>query len=165
MDIKLKKWKMSDQKRLAQLYNSMDKKSLPDKFPYPYTESDAKAWLSKAIAREGRDGVFRAVKLGGSIVGAVSVERGEGDSNDEAEINYILSPQYRSKGIMTAAVGRACKISFETLNPARITAIVVDENAAAKRVLEKNGFYDAGIGGHVLRGGVSVGLRVYVRQR
>ena len=63
----------------------------------------------------------------------------------DAEIGYLLTPEYESKGIMTEATRQFCELVFDTLNLRRITSKVCVPNIASWRVLEKNGFQQEGL--------------------
>lgn len=45
---------------------------------------------------------------------------------------------------MTEAVRQVCRIAFAELDLVRITGLVYADNAASRRVLEKNGFVQEG---------------------
>lgn len=88
---------------------------------------------------------FRAVCLGGGgglcrPVGAVSVT--PTDDACRAELRVVLARAHRGKGVATAAARRAVSAAFGDLpGVERVEALVdVDDNAAARRVLEKAGF-------------------------
>ena len=63
----------------------------------------------------------------------------------DAEIGYLLTPEYESGGIMTEATILFCELVFDTLNLRRITSKVCVPNIASWRVLEKNGFQQEGL--------------------
>lgn len=140
MDIKLKRWSLQDKKDLIVLCNSIDRRYLSDRMPYPYTDEDANWWLNMVLEHEGKDGIFRAIIVDNKIVGSISIEQKSGIYKKDAELGYLLFTDKWSKGIMTYAVERICNIAFLELDILRITGLVYSPNIASKRVLEKNGF-------------------------
>ncbi len=61
-----------------------------------------------------------------------------------AEIGYALSTPYQGRGVMTEGVGRLLAEIFEHTPLERLEARCAVENAASRRVLEKNGFRHEG---------------------
>ena len=59
---------------------------------------------------------------------------------DETDIGYRFLPEYWGKGIATETSKEIIKYGFENLNLERIVAIVMPENTASYRVLEKLNF-------------------------
>lgn len=157
MEIRLEKWSPEDREKLAFVCNQADRSYLSDRLPYPYTVEDADWWLNMVSGQEGKDGIFRSIRVDGEIVGNISVERKADVYRRDAEIGYLLNRDQWSKGVMTQAVEQICKIAFEELDLLRITGLVYEPNAASRRVLEKNGFVLEGI----MRNAVTKGGNVY----
>lgn len=145
MDIKLKRWSLEDKKDLIVLCNSIDRRYLSDRMPYPYTDEDANWWLNMVLEHEGKDGIFRAIIVDNKIVGSISIEQKSGIYKKDAELGYLLFTENWSRGIMTDAVRQICKMAFLELDILRITGLVYSPNIASKRVLEKNGFSMEGV--------------------
>lgn len=145
MDIKLKRWSLEDKKDLIVLCNSIDRRYLSDRMPYPYTDEDANWWLNMVLEHEGKDGIFRAIIVDNKIVGSISIEQKSGIYKKDAELGYLLFTENWSRGIMTDAVRQICKMAFLELDILRITGLVYSPNIASKRVLEKNGFLLEGV--------------------
>ena len=139
-DIRLEKWSQEDKFRLNALCNSIDRSFLSDRIPYPYTDRDAEDWLSMVSELDGKEGIFRAIKHGGRIIGNISVEKKTDIYRLDGEIGYFLLDEYKGQGIMTEAVSRICELAFSELDICRITGLVFADNPASARVLEKNGF-------------------------
>jgi ribosomal-protein-alanine N-acetyltransferase len=57
-----------------------------------------------------------------------------------AEVGYALSTAYQARGLMTEALALLLEDLFNNTNLDRIEARCAIENAASRRVLEKNGF-------------------------
>ncbi len=61
------------------------------------------------------------------------------------EIGYMLVPDHRRKGFCTEAVTMMVDYLFLDKEWQRIQALIMEENVASKRVLEKNGFKKEGV--------------------
>ena len=61
------------------------------------------------------------------------------------EIGYRISPEMWGKGYASLAVNALVKFIFENTNVNRIQAVVMKENPASVKVLEKNGFAKEGL--------------------
>jgi ribosomal-protein-alanine N-acetyltransferase len=57
-----------------------------------------------------------------------------------AEVGYALSTAYQARGLMTDALGQLLADLFINTHLERVEARCAIENAASRRVLEKNGF-------------------------
>lgn len=140
MTLQLRPWQCEDAAALMQIMNTVDRRFLSDRIPYPYTEHDAVDWLRQVSEQEGKSGCFRAVVSDGNIVGMVSVEQSPQAAPQTAEMSYCLLTGMQGRGIMTRAVKNFCPIAFAELGLVGITAEVIAENRASRKVLEKNGF-------------------------
>ncbi len=161
-DIILEKWSLEDKFRLNALCNSIDRSFLSDRIPYPYTDRDAEAWLSMVSRLDGSEGIFRAIKKDGLLIGNISVEKKADIYRLDGEIGYFLLDEYKGQGIMTEAVSQICELAFSDLDICRITGLVFAENTASARVLEKNGFKSEGcMKQAVIKNGMLHDLLVY----
>ena len=161
-DIILEKWSLEDKFRLNALCNSIDRSFLSDRIPYPYTDRDAEAWLSMVSRLDGSEGIFRAIKKDGQLIGNISVEKKADIYRLDGEIGYFLLDEYKGQGIMTEAVSQICELAFSELDICRITGLVFVENTASARVLEKNGFKPEGcMKQAVIKNGMLHDLLVY----
>ena len=68
--------------------------------------------------------------------------------NNSAEIGYVINPVYHGKGIATEVSQRVIRFGFENLSLERLECKFMIENAASKRVMEKNGMTFEGIRRH-----------------
>lgn len=145
MRIELLKWTEELKDDLIRVCNSVDRKDLSDRLPDPYTEKDADEWLKMVSESDGVNGLFRAISVDGVIAGTISIEQKSGVFRKDADIGYMLTDDFYSRGIMTAATEMICKMAFAELDIARITGLAHERNIASRRVLEKNGFKQEGI--------------------
>lgn len=145
LDFILKKWTIDDKSELIKVCNEIDRQYISNRLPFPYTENDAKEWISMVEQHDGKNGIFRAIVVNGEYVGNISVEKMSDVRCKDSEIGYLLLTDKWSNGIMTEAVNQICSIAFLELDIIRITGLVYKPNIASKRVLEKNNFVLEGI--------------------
>lgn len=67
------------------------------------------------------------------------------EQNNNAEIGYVINPEYWNKGYACEAVKRVLEFGFSTLALSRIEGRFIIENTASKRVLEKCGMSFEGV--------------------
>lgn len=115
--------------------------------PYPYTESDAEAWIDERIRHreeQPAETTFAVRAPDGMLIGAVGAGSFDVGSVHRTNIGYWLARPYWNRGIMTEAVGRFVDYAFAELEVVRLTAEVFAGNEASVRVLEKVGFTQEG---------------------
>lgn len=66
-------------------------------------------------------------------------------SNNRAVVGYNLLPQYWGKGYATEITKALVKYLFIERDVERIEGLVLEENIASRKVLEKSGFFKEGI--------------------
>ena len=136
----LRPWTKTDKADLIRLCNRVDRSFLSDRLPYPYRIPDADLRLRTVEQRDGKTAVYRAIWTENHAVGCIIIEQREGIFSVDAEIWYLLLPEYAGSGIMTAAVQEGCALAFDQLNIRRITGRCAAAHHASRRVLEKAGF-------------------------
>jgi RimJ/RimL family protein N-acetyltransferase len=143
-DIKLRPLKLTDYTRLAVLANN-EKVScnLRDGFPHPYTEADAKTFLSKFADQHPT--YFFAIEYKDEYVGNISLVPCQDIYRQSAEIGYFIGEPYWNKGIVTKAVTMITEYGFSELGIVRIHTGIFEYNIASVRVLEKCGFTKEGV--------------------
>jgi RimJ/RimL family protein N-acetyltransferase len=106
--------------------------------PSPYTEQDARAFVSEAA-----EGSFAIVDARtGELLGSIGV-RPLGDG--VGQIGYWIRREARGQGVATRALGTISKWAFDTLALARLQLITEPENQASQRAAEKAGFQREGL--------------------
>lgn len=80
----------------------------------------------------------------GKMIGTCGFTRFDFQHNS-GEIGYVINPKYSGKGIATEASARIIRYGFEELALNRIECKYMIENAASRRVMEKNGMIFEGI--------------------
>ena len=138
------KWDKSLKNDLLRVCNGTRQDYLSGRLPYPFMSNDADGWFEMVKKREDKTALYRAIVYDGEVVGNIIVEQHEAAFAKDAELGYILMPEYESKGVMTEAVGQMCQMAFDRLDLLRLTAMVFSPHTASIRVLEKNEFVKEG---------------------
>ena len=113
--------------------------NLTDRFPHPYTDADAAAWVAVCQAQEGPTRNL-AVEVDQHLAGGAGLELRGGERTGTAEVGYWLGTRYWGRGLATAALRALSAYAFETFDLVRLEASVFGWNPASARVLEKVGF-------------------------
>ena len=74
-------------------------------------------------------------------IGFVNID----ETNNLAEVGYVLHPDFWNCGIMTEALSCLLRFGFEEVGLHRIEAMYMEENLASRRVMEKCGMTFEGI--------------------
>ena len=81
------------------------------------------------------------LKTENKVIGAIKLNPDNNRGKYYAKaISFVLSPIYWGKGIMTEAVKRVIRYSFDELKIDLLSAFHYSENLRSKRVIEKCGF-------------------------
>jgi len=132
-------WRRTDVDALVHHANNINvAKQLRDRFPHPYTRSDAKFFLKHATAAE--DPTNLCIDVDGTAVGAVGYVPGHDVERYSAEIGYWLGEDLWGRGIVAEAVSLVTTHAFAQLNFLRLFALPFADNASSARVLEKAGY-------------------------
>jgi ribosomal-protein-alanine N-acetyltransferase len=139
-NIKLREWRHTDIPSIVRYANNRKIwLNLRDRFPHPYLESDAIAWITACLTPRGAETQF-AIDQGGQAIGGIGFELLTDVHRMTAEIGYWVGEPFWGAGIATAAVRLATDYGFATLGLERIQAMVFEWNAPSARVLEKSGY-------------------------
>jgi [ribosomal protein S5]-alanine N-acetyltransferase len=140
----LRGWRGEDRDSLVRYANNRKVwRNLKDRFPHPYTESDAEAWL--ALARTATDRASWAIDVEGRAVGGIGLEPMSDVHARTAHLGYWLGEPYWGRGIATDAVRAVCSEALARRGFVRLEAPVFAWNPASMRVLEKCGFAREGV--------------------
>jgi RimJ/RimL family protein N-acetyltransferase len=117
------------------------------KFPYPYTRTDALAFIESATAAQmsglGIHFGIRLVKTG-EIIGTLGLS--QIDMKDKkSNFGYWIGKKFWNNGYATEAGSLIIEYGFGTLHLHRIEAGTFAFNKASVRVLEKLGFKKEGV--------------------
>ena len=137
-------WAGADRERFVELANDYDIwKQLYDRFPHPYTATDADEWIALNARRTTL--AYFAICDGDGPIGSAGLTLREADYRHSAEIGYWLGQPFWGRGIATAAVKALTNYAFETLGLLRLEAHIFARNRASARVLEKAGYRREGL--------------------
>jgi ribosomal-protein-alanine N-acetyltransferase len=78
------------------------------------------------------------------LVGGITLSNIRRRAAQFVNLGYWMGQDFAGRGYMTEAVGLVIPFCFETLGLHRIHAAFLPDNAASRRVLEKNGFAEEG---------------------
>jgi len=136
----LRRWKLSDAEALVRHANNRKIwLNLRDRFPYPYSEAEARSYLAQHDAHSGAIRNF-AIEFQGEAIGAIGLEFFTDVNRLKAEIGYWLGESMWGRGFATLAVKAVTAYAFATFNLRRLQATVYEWNPASARVLEKSGY-------------------------
>ena len=145
MEIKLtsgrvRSWKWKDRESIAHHANNRNVWiNLRDRFPHPYTLSDAKSWLESVINRLPETN-FAIATVDDEAVGGIGFILQQDVAYRSAEIGYWLGEDYWGRGLATESVKVVTEYAFAHHEICRIYAHVFEWNLASARVLEKAGY-------------------------
>lgn len=140
---KLRFFRKRDKKELCLLANNQEiAKNLRDRFPSPYFEHNAKAFLD--FVANNDDDLILAIEVDGKLAGTIGLNAQEDIYRYSAELGYWLGVDYWNQGIMSCAVKGLLKWVFSNTEINRIFCTVFEDNIASARVLEKCGFQKEG---------------------
>ena len=132
-------WKASDADALVRHANNINvAKHLRDRFPHPYTRSDAAAFLKGATA--SYDPSNLAIEVAGEAAGGIGYVPSTDVERFSAEIGYWLGEANWGRGIATEALALVTEHAFTSLNLLRLFALPFADNVGSVRVLEKAGY-------------------------
>src|SRR5262245_56104168 len=99
----VRNWRKSDAKTIVPHANDRAVwRNLKDRFPHPYTLSDAREWL-RYMAEQNPPTNF-AIEVNGEAAGGIGLQFGRDVHYRMAEIGYWLSRVHWGRGIVTEAV-------------------------------------------------------------
>lgn len=111
MDFILRPWKVSDAKALARhLNNKKIWDNCRDGLPFPYTETDADAFIKYASEQVEQNEY--CIEANHEAIGNIGFVRGTDVERFNAEVGYWISETYWNKGLATAALERAYRTLF-----------------------------------------------------
>lgn len=146
MSISIRKWRLSDAHNLASvLSNTKITDNLRDGFPSPYTEDDARIFITEAICAPADETYSFAITDNDKVIGSIGVFRQDNIHSRTAEMGYYLAEEYWGRGIMTSIIQRVSGYIFKNTDIIRIFAEPFAHNTASCRALEKAGFECEGI--------------------
>ena len=132
-------WRASDLESLVRHANNRSIWiTLRDRFPYPYTSRDGRAFLQQMRAQ--RPETAFAIAVNGEAAGGIGYQLQSDVERVSAEIGYWLGEAYWGRGIATEALVAVTRHASATHGLTRLYALPFASNAASCRVLEKAGY-------------------------
>jgi RimJ/RimL family protein N-acetyltransferase len=109
--------------------------------PYPYSESDARAFIEQTAQgwAEGTGAAFVIAEAPGAGLGTIGLHLFAADPA-LGEVGYWLRREARGRGAATVAVRLGADWAFEALGLKRLNLVTALENVASQRVAERAGF-------------------------
>ncbi len=140
----VRSWRGEDVKSLPRHANNRKIwLNLRDRFPHPYTETDARDWIESAVSM--RPETSFAIDVSGEAVGGIGFDLKTDVERYSAEVGYWLGEEFWGRGICTAALKAATPYALETYGLNRIFAVPFAHNPASLRVLGKAGYRREGL--------------------
>jgi ribosomal-protein-alanine N-acetyltransferase len=123
MDCVIREWKIDDKDDLDKILNNKNiLNNLRDGLPYPYTEKDAKEYITSVLSADRSKTYAFAITLEDQVIGSIGIFRCDNIHFRTAEMGYYIGEQYWGNGYATSAVRQACKYVFENSDIIRLSA-------------------------------------------
>lgn len=136
----LRPWRSSDRASIVRYANNRKVwLNLKDRFPHPYRESDAEAWIAYCSSGPGQPFDF-AIDREGTAIGGIGIDPLDDVHRLTANIGYWLGEPFWGQRITTSALKVFTPYVFATFPFERLQGMVFEWNPASARVLEKCGF-------------------------
>ena len=140
----VRRWTADDVESLVRQADNVNiARQLRDRFPHPYTRSNAIAFLKHSTAADPPTNL--AIEVDRQAVGGIGYVAGTDVERYSAEIGYWLGERYWGRGIVTEALVLVTTFAFTERNLLRLFALPFADNVASTRVLEKAGYVCEGI--------------------
>jgi [ribosomal protein S5]-alanine N-acetyltransferase len=135
----VRRWRLGDAEALVRHANNINvAQQLRDRFPHPYSRSNAHAFLRAATAAGEPSNL--AIEVNGEAAGAIGYVAGTDVERYSAEVGYWLGEAYWNRGVVTEALVLLTEHLFATSSLLRLFALPFADNAGSIRVLEKAGY-------------------------
>ena len=112
--------------------------NLRDRFPFPYTEADARDFLTHITSQT--PSTVWAIEVDGHACGGIGLVPMTDVERVSAEIGYWLGEAFWGRGIMTEALIGVSSEAFRRFDLQRIFALPFADNIGSIRVLQKAGY-------------------------
>lgn len=114
------------------------------------TIEETREWLTKKMATQAEKaplGLWAAEdRASGRVIGHALLQYAPINGDDRVEVGYALARSAWGKGYATEIAQAMIQVGFDSLNLDEIYGVVIPENAASRRVLEKVGMRNLGMG-------------------
>ena len=163
MDCTIRPWRLDDAKELALIANNKKiQNNLRDGLPYPYTEEDAKSYISEILNSDKNTTFAFAITVNDKVVGSIGVFRKYNIHFCTAEMGYYIAEEFWGNGLGSNAVQQICQYIFKNTDIIRIFDEPFAYNIASCRILEKSGFqYEGTLRSNAVKNGRVLDMRMY----
>jgi ribosomal-protein-alanine N-acetyltransferase len=114
------------------------------------TIDSTREWLAKKLATQAEKaplGLWAVQeRSSGNVIGHALLQYAQINGEDRVEVGYALARAAWGKGYATEIAQAMIQVGFDTLDLAEIYGVVIPENTASRRVLEKVGMRNLGMG-------------------
>jgi [ribosomal protein S5]-alanine N-acetyltransferase len=114
------------------------------------TVEQTREWLEKKTTTQGEKaplGLWAVEERSSSrVIGHALLQYAPINGEDRVEVGYALARAAWGKGYATEIARAMLSVGFDTLNLVEIYGVVIPENTASRRVLEKIGMRNLGMG-------------------
>ena len=139
-------------------------RTLAARFPAPYTERHAKAWID--LCHLEAEPVNFAITADDNLIGGIGLTVQRGARRRAAEVGFWVAESYWGNGVATAALHAFTDYAFSRFDLIRIFAYVFEGNIASTRVLEKVGFtYEGRLDSSIVKNDLVYGEWLYALVR
>jgi [ribosomal protein S5]-alanine N-acetyltransferase len=160
---KVRPWQWKDKESLV--YYADNKNiwiNLRDRFPSPYSETDADSWLKLVVDK--KPVTEFAIEVDDKAVGGIGFVPNDDVHRLQAEIGYWLGEEYWGRGIATASIKAVSEYAFAEFKLIRLYASVFEWNIASSRVLEKAGYnFEGRLKKSIIKDGKIIDQLVYAK--
>ena len=138
--------------------------NMRDRFPHPYRDEDAFAFLKLVKAQQPT--TFFAIANDAEVIGGIGIMINQDVHRLTAELGYWLGEPFWGKGFVTESVQKFSDYAFDKYGLIRIYAEAYADNKASARVLEKAGFvFEGTMKANVIKDGRILDQRLYAKVR
>jgi RimJ/RimL family protein N-acetyltransferase len=145
-------WTLDDLQDAFAMYGDPEvTRYLPDRLQHSSLD-ETRTWLEGMVAKQQQDpesplGFWAAVeRSSGRVIGGAVLMRAPINGGNPIEIGYNFARDAWGKGYATEVAHALLRYGFDTLHLSRIVAVIVPDNHASRRVLEKIGMHAEGMG-------------------
>lgn len=145
-DLVVRPWSDDDVEPLVEACNDPEIAKWIPVIPSPYTEADARAFISgtsRSVPEYTVPEHSFAITVDGSLAGAIGMS--VNSMNYRGRIGYWVAASARGRGLCTRALRLLSRWGLDELDLQRLDLITDPDNVASQRVAEKVGFRREGV--------------------
>ena len=146
----IRSWTPDDAEDAFAIYNDPEVTRYLAGGVYQESIEQTRAWLARLIAKEAGMaplGFWPVVERAtGRVIGHALLQYAKINGEDRVELGYGFARASWGQGYATELARALLRYGFDTLNLTEIYGVVIPENTASRRVLEKIGMHNLGMG-------------------